>query len=267
MAETLGRTLGEARRKLGMALTDAESKTFIRAKLLAALEAGEYEALPDPAYVRGYIQNYAKLLGLDPKPLLALYERETSSSTRQHLVLPEPVVRPRSHINTIPPKVAVLIALMVGLVALAVWGVTRAVLAPDPSPPLPTSTETAPSGNTTPSTEATVPAAAPELPGTAPGGADDAPLDETSEAPDSAVAVPFTLRVTIAPDNASWMRITVDGLIAYEGTLIGEDSRDWEVTEEASLRIGRPSAVSVYKNDTSVDIPSGDPPVLVLSAK
>ncbi|WP_287367802.1 helix-turn-helix domain-containing protein, partial [Thauera sp.] len=42
---------------------------------IAALEADNFSALPGMAFVRGFLRNYARYLGLDPAPLLAGVER------------------------------------------------------------------------------------------------------------------------------------------------------------------------------------------------
>jgi cytoskeleton protein RodZ len=41
-----------------------------------ALEEGAYERLPGRVFVRGFLRNYAKLLGIDPQPLLRRIEHE-----------------------------------------------------------------------------------------------------------------------------------------------------------------------------------------------
>ena len=44
-----------------------------------ALEDGDYDQLPNPAYVRGYITSYAHWLELDPAPLLTMYRAESGA--------------------------------------------------------------------------------------------------------------------------------------------------------------------------------------------
>ncbi|MDZ4063207.1 MAG: helix-turn-helix domain-containing protein, partial [Coriobacteriia bacterium] len=79
MNRTLGETLSSARRALGASIADAEQETRIRTRSLEALERADYDKLPNPAYVKGYIISYAKFLGLDPAPLLELYREETGT--------------------------------------------------------------------------------------------------------------------------------------------------------------------------------------------
>jgi cytoskeleton protein RodZ len=251
MSETLGEILERRRRSLGRSLADAEADTRIRARLLEALEKGDYEALPSPAYVRGYVISYAKFLGLDSAPLVQLYDKETGrAATVEPVRLPEQVVAPRGQGQHLPVRTAlVVIAALVILIG-AVWGISRALQGPEAPPPIPTVPE--------PTSTPEPPSAEPTVPG-------EADPAETPEE-EAALPEPFTLTVVIASDGASWLRVTVDGLTAYEGTMAGGQSQEWEVTEEASLRIGRPTAVTVYRDDTEVEIPDGDPPTLVLSA-
>ena len=50
-----------------------EERTKIRARYLRALEGEDWEVLPGPAYVRGFLRTYAKLLGLDGEMLVDEY--------------------------------------------------------------------------------------------------------------------------------------------------------------------------------------------------
>jgi cytoskeleton protein RodZ len=73
----LGRLLAEARNVQGVSLEDAEIATRVRQKYLAALEQGNYAALPPSAIARGFLHNYARYLGLDPYQALDLYGSES----------------------------------------------------------------------------------------------------------------------------------------------------------------------------------------------
>ena len=255
MSETLGQTLEKARRGLGKSIADAEADTRIRGKLLQALENGQYESLPSPAYVKGYLISYAKFLELDPAPLIDLYERETgTTSPRPPVRLPEQVVAPRSQSQHIPFKAALVVVAALLVIGAGAWGISRLTDGPEPPPPLPSIPETTSTAGTEPTDTAG-----------SPGVSDpDAEPDEPDD-PETPGA-PFTLRVEIASDSASWLRVTVDGLVAYEGTMAGGQTSEWEVAENASLRIGRPAAVTVLRDGVALEIPSGDPPVLEVDA-
>ena len=69
----IGDTLREARRRRGLELPACEAGTKIRAKYLVALEEEQFEIMPEPTYVRGFLRTYAEFLGVDPRPLLEEY--------------------------------------------------------------------------------------------------------------------------------------------------------------------------------------------------
>lgn len=65
-----GAVLGQARSALGVARADIAANLHLEEELVEALEAGRQEDLPAPAYVRGYIRAYARLVGLDGELLV-----------------------------------------------------------------------------------------------------------------------------------------------------------------------------------------------------
>lgn len=73
---TVAEVLIEARNKLGYSLDEVQRLTKIRKNILEALESGDYDTLPPPTFVKGFIRNYGQLLGLDVEELLALFRRE-----------------------------------------------------------------------------------------------------------------------------------------------------------------------------------------------
>lgn len=79
----LGHILREARETKGLTLAEVESDIRINSRFLEALENGDYAILPTPVHVRGFLRNYARFLGLDPKPLLDRYEVNKNQHKRQ----------------------------------------------------------------------------------------------------------------------------------------------------------------------------------------
>lgn len=69
----LGERLRRAREEKGLSLREAAGRLSLKVRVLEALEACRFEELPEPALAKGYLRRYARLLGLDPEPLLALY--------------------------------------------------------------------------------------------------------------------------------------------------------------------------------------------------
>lgn len=247
----LGDTLRERRVALGITLEQAEEHTKIRGKLLSALEDGDYGRLPNPGYVRGYISSYARYLELDTVPLLAMYRAETGAG-RYHEVSPQDTaVSPRGEQHAVPWRVGVVVVLVLGLLSLGIWAVLRLRRGPETPPPIPT-VPTEETSTTSPSTEDTE---------------STSPAVDPAEKP-AAKYVPFTVKVTVAANGASWVEARVDGKAAYAGSLTGGNSKSFEVTRKAVLKIGRPSVVTVYRDGKKVAIPnSGGTPTLTLTAE
>ena len=100
--DELGHILREARETKGLTLAEAQEETRINSKYLAALENGEYDKLPTPVHVRGFLRNYARFLGLDSQPLLERYElnlAQQSNSRSRKSQEPAPNQSPASLTN------------------------------------------------------------------------------------------------------------------------------------------------------------------------
>lgn len=66
-----GGRLAEARRAQNLMPADVARQLKLSVWQVEALEAGHYQQLPGPIFVRGFIRNYAKLVKLDPNELLS----------------------------------------------------------------------------------------------------------------------------------------------------------------------------------------------------
>jgi len=234
-----------------MSLLQAEEATKIRAKLLESLENGEYDRLPNPGYVRGYVTSYASFLELDSASLLAMYRAETGAGGRSRDIAPAAeAVKPRGQQHAVPLNAAVILVVILAVLAVGVWLVVRAVQGPETPPPIPSAgSQVATSTPTSDSASAEKPAETPTTP----------PVSQNK---------PFALKVAVSADGASWIRVTVDGLKAYEGSLTGGQSKEFQVTKTAVVKIGKPSFVTVYRDDKKVVIPpGGGTPTVTLKAE
>lgn len=73
---TVGEILKKRRSEKKLTFEEIEKATKIRAKFLKALEENNYQSLPPPTFVKGFIRNYGVFLGLDTARLLAIYRRQ-----------------------------------------------------------------------------------------------------------------------------------------------------------------------------------------------
>ncbi len=70
-AVSLGKMLSEARERLGLTVMDVAGQIKFAPKQIEALEADDYRHLPEPAFLRGFVRSYAKILHLDAQTVLA----------------------------------------------------------------------------------------------------------------------------------------------------------------------------------------------------
>ncbi len=71
---TLGQYLSSTRESKGFDLHDATQQTRISIQYLKALEQDDFAKLPGEVFVRGFLKNYAKFLGLSEQEVLKKYE-------------------------------------------------------------------------------------------------------------------------------------------------------------------------------------------------
>ena len=72
---SLGKQLRLARNSKSKSLEDISRDTNISKYYLEALENDEYDLLPGSAYVKGFLGNYARCVGLDPKVVVEQYNK------------------------------------------------------------------------------------------------------------------------------------------------------------------------------------------------
>jgi cytoskeleton protein RodZ len=66
----VGRELAAAREARGLAVADVAQQLKFAPRQLEALEQEQFEALPGATFTRGMVRSYARLLKLDPEPLV-----------------------------------------------------------------------------------------------------------------------------------------------------------------------------------------------------
>ena len=65
-----GAALLAERRRQGLSLGDISRQLKLSVRQVEALERDDYSGYKGPVFIHGFIRNYAKLLGLDPNPLI-----------------------------------------------------------------------------------------------------------------------------------------------------------------------------------------------------
>jgi len=70
----LGELLTRAREKLSLSQKDIATRLNLKEEYIVALDANDFDKLPAPTYVRGYIRSYARAINLNADSLINLYE-------------------------------------------------------------------------------------------------------------------------------------------------------------------------------------------------
>jgi len=73
---SIGDSLANARRQVGLTITDVSQQTRIRESIIRAIEQGDFSACGGDFYARGHIRSIAVAVGLDPVPLISEYDAE-----------------------------------------------------------------------------------------------------------------------------------------------------------------------------------------------
>jgi cytoskeleton protein RodZ len=131
---TLGEVLAAKRGERGLTIEQVASATRIRAHYLSALESNELERLASPVYAKGHLRTYARFLGLDPEPLVAMLNAPPRD-VRRLLGIGNLATRPRMVI-TAPALAAAGLVLLAGAFSGYAWRQVQAdqrPIAPSPS--------------------------------------------------------------------------------------------------------------------------------------
>ncbi|HEY3300490.1 MAG TPA: RodZ domain-containing protein [Methylophilaceae bacterium] len=79
----LGEVLAAQRELKKMTVSEVASQLRLGVRQINALEANDFTKLPEPMITRGFIRNYARLLGLDAEPLIQAH-RALSGADQPH---------------------------------------------------------------------------------------------------------------------------------------------------------------------------------------
>jgi cytoskeleton protein RodZ len=92
-ARTLGQTLAAERERQGLSRSDAAQRLHMSAYQIEALETGDYARLPKGTFLRGFVRNYAKILGVHADEALALLPEHAPRDQKPGIVVPTQNIR------------------------------------------------------------------------------------------------------------------------------------------------------------------------------
>ena len=279
--DELGHILREARETKGLTLAEVQDKIRINSRFLQALENSEYERLPTPVHVRGFLRTYARFLGLDPQPLLDRYELSrnnrpapppanrdggavaTSLPLRDDQPFFDPVnVEVDARQSRSPESILrlVIILALIGFLYLLGNRFIPLLLGNGDGTEALTEGITAALQNITSSQGETADSDLIEETVVVPSGVItstsrnnlETTLSGTSAPTPTRPSLPAVMEVIqleIQIDERTWMEVTIDGDIVFSGIAVKDLTFEWEAQEEAKILTGNAIGVFVTIND------------------
>jgi cytoskeleton protein RodZ len=255
----IGTTLREARLRRNLDVPACEAETKIRAKYLRAMEEEQFDLMPSPTYVRGFLRTYADFLDLDGQLVLDEYESrfiefdgprdgprgrgrgrpERSAGVRRlHTETRDPRRPPATRVRSGPPRrrrtELQLLWLAIGgvmSVALLIWlGVANDSAGQAPIAPAPSAASVPP---------------------------EDADTD-TGEAPVRDLTV---IRLQGVGDIGSYLQIRgggPDGRVVFDRILGPGESRRFAVERALWVNVGNADGLEVTVDGVEREVPNGD---------
>ena len=221
------------------------------------MESDEFDFLA-PAYVRGFLKNYARFLRVDPEPLLEEFDARWGGGRFDTGQL---VSIDRRNKQTAPREPRHIsnwtIAAIVAGVLLAVFAIVGVIVGPEEEDGRPD--VLAEADETRAPKKTPTPTPTPTITPTP-----TATIVPTETPVSSEIAFTDGIEVEVVAANSDcWIDITADGVNVYSGTLTVGDSELFTAEEEMDLVLGFPEGVELIVNGQELGSPGGVDPVTI----
>jgi cytoskeleton protein RodZ len=91
--QTPGQILARAREQQGLSRSDVAQRLHMSPWQVEAIESGEYGRLPKGPFLRGFVRNYAKVLGIEPESVLSMLSEARPKDPLPGIVVPTQNIR------------------------------------------------------------------------------------------------------------------------------------------------------------------------------
>ena len=71
--------LAEAREKMGLSQKDVADKLYLTTSFIRYIDEGNFDRIPKPAFIKGYLRSYARVVELSGDLVVELYEQELAA--------------------------------------------------------------------------------------------------------------------------------------------------------------------------------------------
>ena len=213
----IGEVLKKRREELGLDLREISQTLKIKYSYLKALEDDDLKELPAEVYVKGYINEYAKILNLDPEPLLDAYNKlivPTQDDTTQF--------RENKPAGGKGTKLIYILVPLVIIIAI-IYISKQFNQGPQPTPPPVPQAETKQE-------------------------------KQPEEMKPTSNPAPESHRQTLEvhAHDTTWLRVITDGTRSQELLMKPGDSAQWEAEHSFSLKIGNAGGITVLLNGKDI---------------
>jgi cytoskeleton protein RodZ len=257
----IGLQLRRRREMLSLTLDEIERHTRMRSQFMDALEKGNFDELPSPVQTRGMLANYASFLDLDVDVLLLRFADALQARHRERH--PEKTAE-RNGQPTIPENLPRLRSFIAGdwifgigmallLVIFSIWGITRVITLQSERQVEVAATGPSISEALIGTPVETFAAEITLLP------AADTPI---AGLPAGTVEIPTlsanaNVQINIIAVERTYMRVTVDGEVAFDGRTIPGNAYPFEAEQSIELLAGSGAALRVVYNQRDLGLLGG----------
>jgi len=245
-----GQRLSQAREAMGLSHAAVAERMHLSVSYIKALEADDYKRLPEPAFVRGYIKNYARIVNLPGDELANLFQQMVDETNPPEDFSASQKKSAGDYVRSTYTRYAVPGALLLLLLLWWLWPSSEPAIAPAPMAPAIHSEQA--------DDELLNDGAGMDYDADIDSGADvPSAVGSVSNAAEAAVATlrPDVLVVRFAED--CWLRVRdAEGEEVYVGQRSAGQTLTLEGQGPFRLTLGNAAAVSAIQvNDAAVRVP------------
>lgn len=222
---SIGDVLARARREAGLSITQVSQRTRIRETVIRGIEQDDFSPCGGDFYARGHIRSMAKVVGVDPEPLIQEYDK---AHGRPGQVSAAEVFEPAAPIKLHerrPPNWSAAMAL--AIIGAIVYVIITALQHSHPV------TSTAHNQISNPPSP-TAPAA-----------------PTPSQSP---TAQQRSVVVQVEANEDCWVGVyAADGTQRWQGIIPAGSTRSWNFTHRVSMKIGNPGGIVLTVNGKRIN--------------
>lgn len=244
----IGVELRNRRETLSLHLEEVERNTHVKAHYLEALELGAMDRLPSTVQTRGMLSNYSSFLDMDVDKVLlrfadALQARHREKNPQQPVRKPNQPILPTnvSLRGFIAGDMVFGIGMAVLLVGFVIWGINRIVTLQSLREIQPTAPSI--SDVLLASPDPSLFTATPTL----------LPIEAISDEATATIVIPtinvnVSVQVNLVAVERTYMRVIVDGEVAFEGRVVPGNAYPFEAEDQIEILVGSGAAIRIVYN-------------------